>query len=112
MSQLNFGLKISVLRVKKQLKQKQRRQTPQISLYTVQRQLVITTFFWPTRPVVIARVDCSGEDGSGVVGRPAEENSRGPAVRPGKEMQEGGGVLLGCVEDGLARRAVERVLAV
>jgi hypothetical protein len=54
----------------------------------------------------------SGEDGSGVVGRPAEKHSRGPAVCPGKEMQEGGGVFLGWMEDVLERHAVEGVLLV
>jgi hypothetical protein len=65
------------------------------------------------RPEGVPLFDATGgEDGNGVVGRTPEKNSRWPAVRPGKETQEGGAVFLSCVEDGLARHAVEGVLAV
>jgi hypothetical protein len=53
-----------------------------------------------------------GKDWGGVVWRPAEENLRRSAVRPGERMKECGGVFPSCVKDCLARDTVEGVFAV
>jgi hypothetical protein len=53
-----------------------------------------------------------GEDRGGVVWRPAEENSRRAAVRPGEKRKECGGVFLSLVNDCLAPDTVEGVFAV